>query len=634
MRTAIAQAGAERGLLILSRETGPRIEAEATTGGDPVQVRLRDVPVTAEELPESVLHYVMHTRESVNLDDAATQPSFAADPYVRQHQVRSILCLPLTNQAKLIGVLYLENNLAPRAFAPARVAVLKLLASQAAISLENIRLYRNLERREAKIRGLFDANIIAIFIGDVEGQVIEANDAFFNMLGYDREDVASGRVHRTKISPLEWRDRDVRTRAELETSGRVEPFEKEYWRKDGSRVPVLVGAAVFEPDRVVAFVLDISERKRAEKALRQSEEQWKAVFENNPTMYFMVDTNGVIASVNPLGAEQLGFTVDELVGHPVLDLFQAEDREAVERNAAICFKQPGQTMSWEARKVRKNGEVLWVRETARVMLIKERPVALIVCEDITERKRVSEALREIQRDLAHANRLATMGQLTASITHEVNQPISATITNAHAALRWLDGPSPNLEEVPLALARILRDGKRAGEVIERIRALVRKAPPRKDRLKINGAIREVIELTRVEAMKSGVSVQTELAKGLPAIEGDRVGLQQVILNLIINAVEAMSGVSEGPRDLLVSSGNAGSDGVLVAVRDSGPGLAPAALDRVFDAFNTTKPNGLGLGLSICRSIIEAHGGRLWASANEPCGAIFQFTVPAHPNAAS
>jgi PAS domain S-box-containing protein len=170
-----------------------------------------------------------------------------------------------------------------------------------------------------------------------------------------------------------------------------------------------------QPEQLLSVSRDITERKRAEKALRESEEQWKAVFENNPTMYFMVDESGAIMSVNPFGAEQLGFTVAELVGLRVQDLFHAEDKEAVARNTDICFKRRGQTVNWEARKIRKNGEVLWVRETARVMLIKDRPVALVVCKDITERKRANETLREMQTELAHANRVATMGQLTASI---------------------------------------------------------------------------------------------------------------------------------------------------------------------------------------------------------------------------
>ena len=224
------------------------------------------------------------------------------------------------------------------------------------------------------------------------------------------------------------------------------------------------------------------------------------------------------------------------------------------------------------------------------------------------------------------SRLATMGQLTASIAHEVNQPIAATVTNAQAALRWLDRRPADLDEVRQALARIVDAGNRAGNVLGRIRDLIRKAPPRKDRLDVNRAIREVIELTRSEAIKHAVAVRTELADGLTIIPGDRVQLQQVILNLIINAVEAMSGTANGPRELRIGT-EQGSDAVLVAVRDSGPGLAPEALDRLFDSFYTTKPNGLGLGLSICRSIIEAHGGRLWASANVPSGAVFQFTLP-------
>jgi PAS domain S-box-containing protein len=251
--------------------------------------------------------------------------------------------------------------------------------------------------------------------------------------------------------------------------------------------------------------------------------------------------------------------------------------------------------------------------------------------DVTERRRAEDARLDAQNSLAHANRVTTMGQLAASIAHEVNQPIAATVTNAQSALRWLDRRPPDLEEVRQALARIVKDGNRAAEVIEEIRALIKKAPPRRDRLEINGAIREVIALTRGEAVKNGVSVQTKLVDGLPFIQGDRVQLQQVILNLIINAVEAMSGINAGARELLISTGKPQSDGVLVAVRDSGPGLAPTTIEHLFESFYTTKTGGLGLGLSICRSIIEAHGGRLWASANVPCGAIFQFTVPAHPD---
>ena len=246
MRTALEQAGAERGLLIFSRGAEQRIAAEATTDGDLVTVHLRDEDVAATVLPESVLHYVLRTQESVILDDASSHNPFSADPYIVESHLRSILCLPLINQGKLTGILYLENNLTPRVFTPDRVAVLKVLASQAAISLENSRLYDDLADREGKIRRLVDANIIGIFIADREGRILEANDAFLRIVGYDREDLVSGRVRWTELSPPEWRERDILTQAELNSTGIVQPFEKEYFRKDGSRVPVLIGAALFK----------------------------------------------------------------------------------------------------------------------------------------------------------------------------------------------------------------------------------------------------------------------------------------------------------------------------------------------------------------------------------------------------
>ena len=457
MRTAIAQAAAERGLLVLSRGAEPWIEAEATTSSDTVLVELHDAPATAAALPETVLHYVLRTRESVVLDEAVSEPSFAADPYIRQRQARSIVCLPLINQARLIGVLYLENNLTAGAFAPARIAVLKLLASQAAVALENTRLYRDGIEREAKIRRLVDANIIGIFIWEAEGQILEANDAFLRMVGHDRDDLVSGKLRWTGLTPAEWHTHhDEFWTPELRETGTVQPYEKEYFRKDGSRLPVLVGAAGFDESgkQGVSFVLDLTERKRAEADARESERRH----------------------------------------------------------------------------------------------------------------------REVQTELAHANRVATMGQLTASIAHEVNQPIAAMVTNAEAAQLWLDRQPAHLAEVRQALARIVRDGIRAGDVIGRIRELIKKAPPRKDRVDINEAIREVIELTRGEAVKTCVSVRMQLATDLPLIHGDRVQLQQVILNLIVNAVEAMGGVRDGPRELLISTAQVEPADVLVAVRDFRPGI--------------------------------------------------------------
>jgi PAS domain S-box-containing protein len=242
-----------------------------------------------------------------------------------------------------------------------------------------------------------------------------------------------------------------------------------------------------------------------------------------------------------------------------------------------------------------------------------------------ERKRAEDALHHAQMELAHVTRVATLGEMTASIAHEINQPLGAIVNSASACLRWLEAQKP--EEARRSATRVIAEGHRAGEIIARIRALAKKAPPEKDWLDINETIREVIVLAHNEVQRTGVALETQLSDDVPLILADRIQLQQVILNLMMNAIEAMSGAGDGPRELLVGSGTDKSQGVLVSVRDSGPGLDPKSLDHLFDAFYTTKPHGLGMGLAISRSLIEAHGGRLWATANAPHGAVFQFTLP-------
>src|SRR3984893_13184018 len=510
MRTAIEHGGDERGVLILPRGIEQRIVAEATTSGDTIVVRLREALVAEVAVPESIVHYVVRTQESVILDDAAAQNPFSGDAYIRQHHARSILCLPLINQAKLIGLLYLENHLTPHVFTPTRIAVLKLLASQAAISLENTRLYRDLEEREAKIRRLVDANIIGIFMWNLEGEIIEANDAFLQMVEYSREDLLSRRVGWTDLTPAEWRGRHEPALAEVKATGTVQPYEKEYVRKDGSRVPVLVGAAVFEGsgDEGVAFVLDLSEQKRAEKVLHQKEV----------------------------------------------------------------------------------------------------------------------SLREAQTELAHVSRVTTMGELAASIAHEVNQPLVGVVTNASASLRYLGWDSPNLVEAREAIRAIIRDGNRAADVVSRMHALFKKARPTKEPLNINEAVEEVVVLTQGEARRNKVTLQVELAANLPSVMADRVQIQQVVMNLILNAIQAMNAVDDRERLLVARTQRGEGDQVRVTVQDCGVGIDPGDIERVFDAFHTTKPSGMGMGLSISRSIVESHGGLLWATPNEGPGVTLHFTL--------
>jgi signal transduction histidine kinase len=232
----------------------------------------------------------------------------------------------------------------------------------------------------------------------------------------------------------------------------------------------------------------------------------------------------------------------------------------------------------------------------------------------------------VQAELAHVTRLTTMGELTASIAHEVNQPLTAVITNANASLRWLTAATPNLDEARKAVSRIVRDGNRAGDVIARIRALVEKADTEKVPLDINQAVHEVVILMQNEAVRKGVVLRTDLAADVPPVLGDRVQLQQVLLNLFMNGVEAMASVAERPRELLIYSRQHEPDQVLVAVQDSGVGIDAQNLEKIFDAFYTTKSQGMGMGLAISRSIVENHGGRLWAVANDGRGATFQFTL--------
>jgi PAS domain S-box-containing protein len=508
---------------------------------------------------------------------------------------------------------------------------------------ERKRAEEALREREARIRRLVDSNIIGIFVWDFDGRIVDANAEFLRMVNYDREDLVSGRIRWAELTPPDWRDRNNTRIEQQKSSGRFEPFEKEYTRKDGTRVSVLIGGATFEEggNQGVAFVLDLTERKRAEEALRESEYKLRQIIETVPGLLWSTDPDGELTHVNQRFLDYSGMRFEDFKHGGWEALLRPDDYAEIARTFYHAI-QTGTSYQDVLRLRRADGEFRWYH--VRGEPLRDRQGNIIqwygLSVDIDEARKATDRLRrseshlaEAQLELAHANRVATMGQLTASITHEVNQPITAAVTYASAARRFLSAEPPNLREVDDALSLIVKEGNRAGEVVGRVRALIQKAPARKDAVEINDAIREVIALTRREAANNGISVRTQFAEGLPRVQGDRVQLQQVLLNLIVNAIEAMRDVGEEERELLISSRNE-PDGVSVEVRDSGPGFAPADLERVFEAFYTTKPGGLGLGLSICRSIVEAHNGRLWASPNMPRGAVFGFIAPAHPAAAS
>jgi PAS domain S-box-containing protein len=354
-------------------------------------------------------------------------------------------------------------------------------------------------------------------ITGVDGRIIDANDAFLRMVGYGREDLAAGLLRWTELTPAKWQPATARQLAKVKATGIGEPYEKEFLRKDGTCVPVLVGSALFDNDKseAVAFVVDLSDRKRAEEAARESERRY----------------------------------------------------------------------------------------------------------------------HEIQIELAHANRVATVGHLSASIAHEINQPLSGIITNASTGVRMLAADPPNIDGAVEAARRIIRDGNRASEVIRRLRALFAKTDTATELLDLNEAIRDVIALSMAELRRRDVLLHLKLAEDPVPVRADRIQLQQVMLNLVRNAVDSMSAVDDRPRQLVIGISKAGSD-ALVTVEDSGQGLDPANLGRVFEAFYSTKPGGLGMGLSICRTIVETHGGKLWATPAVPHGVVFRFTLPMSAGAAA
>jgi PAS domain S-box-containing protein len=382
------------------------------------------------------------------------------------------------------------------------------------------------------------------------------------------------------------------------------------------------------PERMVGFMIDVTDWRHAEEELRASEERFRTLVESAADGFMLHAGDATVIDVNRQACENLGYSREELIGMKPADFDGALDPEALQR----VFERigAGDIVTVETRHRRKDGSVFPVELRLRQVLQGGRRYTISLARDITERKHVEEErerLHRLETELARVSRLTTLGELTTSIAHEVSQPLGGMVASAGACARWLAVDPPAMAEARAGLNNIVADGKRAREVIARIRALTKREVPRKDRLDINHQVREVVALTDHELRKHDIVLRTELDGTLPPVVGDRVQLQQVLLNLIVNAVEAMSTVHDRSRELAIVSRQDGSNAVLVEVRDSGIGLDAQRAEQVFEAFYTTKREGIGIGLSISRSIIEAHGGRLWAAPNEPHGAIFRFSLP-------
>ena len=917
MRTAIEHGGAERGVLVLSRSTESRIAAQGTMCDGRIVVKLHDQPMTPAVVPESLMRHVLCTNESVTLNDAAAQNQFAADAYIRLQHVCSIVCLPLLNRGQPIGALYLENNLTPRAFTPARIAVLKLLASQAAISLQQARLCRDLTEREATIRCLVEAqapqtgdelraiidnahvflwshlpdgycdflnqswlNYFNLSLQEAQGagwaRVLHPDDAAHHLESWQKS-VLTGIPFETQAryrrsdGEYRWflnrakprRDKTGRivkwygTNIDIENLKRTEArlrqseaylaeaqrlshtgsfgwnldageiiwsdetyriFEYDYARKpsvdmlvqrvhpeDRALVQELIdrvskSGADFEheyrlllPDgrvkhvhaiahasqdasgkrEFIGAVIDVTERKITEGQLRcRAQELQRSEFylaegqrlghtgswALNPSGFFeywsreLFQIYGLdprrgaptleqyLATIHPEDRDFMAETVKGMcalgsgfdvkmriirpegvryircVGIPVFDngvlkkslgtamditeqeqlTVELQRREGYLAEAQKlsrtgswawnpseditywseeCFRvlsfdpqaalphiteffqrlhpddQPGirelvqtairEKSDWEGdyRIVHPNGPTRDIHVVAHPVLSASGQLVEFVGTviDVTEHKRaeqerarlrqMEEELRNTQAEFARVTCVVTMGELTASIAHEVNQPLGAMVTSAASAARWLAAEPPRMDKARRALERIAADGRRAAAIIERIRALLKRETPRKDWLDVNEMILEVITLPQYEMRQNDIVLETRLTADLPRVLGDKVQCQQVLLNLIVNAIEAMNAIKERPRELTIVSASDGPDAVSIEVRDSGTGIDLDHTPHMFEPFYTTKTEGLGIGLSISRSIVEAHGGRLSAAANAPHGTVFSVSLP-------
>ncbi|MEM5365701.1 ATP-binding protein [Paraburkholderia azotifigens] len=526
IRIAVENAGAERGLLILvrggARGGEPRIEAEATSGAGRIDVAVRQAAVTPSDLPQAALHYVMRTQTRVLLDDALADPVYSADDYVRRTRSRSVLCLPIVRQGELVGVLYLENNLAPCVFTSDRVALLQLLASQAAISLDNAALYTDLQRSEHRYRQLFS-----------------------------------------------------------ETPGGL-------WQT--------------EAQTLVAMLTSL--RQHGVRDLSQ-------YIDDHPEWLISAYEGLVLEDANHYAMQMSGARDGrELLG-PLSWVWRANPGTF---RRAVTSRYNGEELSQETTKLPTlDGRVIDVLFTvARPRKNDDQGMAVISLVDLTERIRAQDMLQRVQADFAHAARISMLGELAASIAHELKQPLAAINMSGQAVLRWLNRPVPNLDEARATGERIMVDAERAVNIIQRIRRMAVRDTPEHTRVSLADLIDEALGFLGHELQLHSVAVTRAYAAGAQHVLADCVQLQQVIVNLTVNAMQAITQAQNARREITIRVDMQDAATLCCAVEDSGPGIAPEHLDSLFESFFTTRESGMGMGLPICRSIVEAHGGRILA----------------------
>jgi PAS domain S-box-containing protein len=653
MRIVLEHAAAQRGVLVLLRNGEPRIKAVAETGQEAVGVSFRELDATAADLPLSMIYDVARTRKSVVLDDGDASSPYLEDRYVRTSGVRSAVCAPIVNEEELVGVLYLESSLRLHAFTSDQVAALEMLASQAAVSLKNAQLYFDLWRENNDRRQVEDElrrsqaylhesqrlGRMGSFVFDPSSGRMRASPEMLRILGSDRDsegptiDFLREYVHpEDRQSIDEQRTEAISQKAGWDYEFRIVIPDGSVKFVESSARPILD----YEGNIIeyIGIMIDVTDRKIAEQRLKMSETLLSETQKLSHAGSYILD--GPFGE--PFWTPEMYrvFEIDQNETPHVEKALQRIHPDDVDRMRQVAGTVPSDLTgddnrtrpTIEYRLLMPDGRIKFV-VTSRAMAGREfRNFGSMIgiTMDITDRKNAEEALLRSQADLAHASRVNTMGELTAALAHEVNQPIAAAIMNANACLRFLSGARPDLDEAREAATAIIRAGERAADVVSRTRELFRKGVPQKAVVDVDDIVRSTVVLLESQARRDSVSIRTWLAAGSPAIMGDRVQLQQVVMNLILNGIDAMKHV-DGIRELVIRSRLTDTGQIAVSVSDTGLGLPPQGADRIFDTFFTTKPDGTGMGLSISRSIVEAHGGQIWAEPNPPRGAIFQFALP-------
>jgi hypothetical protein len=495
-----------------------------------------------------------------------------------------------------------------------------------------------LQKQTRRLDELFEQAPEGVAILDMEDRIVRANKEFTRMFGYEQHELV-GRSIQEVIVPDALLD-ESREYVRQVKSGRLE-VETIRRRKDGSYVQVsllAVPVITSSGEQVANYAIyrDITERKRAEERLRESEARFQAMADTAPVMIWMTGTDGLCNYFSKPWLDFTGRTMEQEVGTGWIEGVHPDDV----KGCFDCFLpafEARKPFGMEYRLRRADGEYRWVIESGIPRYTPGGEFAGYIGSniDITERKRAEEErerLRQAQAELAHITRVTTMGELTASLAHEIKQPISAAVTDARTCLKWLARDQPEIDEARAAVSRIIKDVTRASEITGRIHSLFKKEEPQRELVDVNEIIREMVALLHGEIVRYSISIRTELASDLPNIRGDRVQLQQVFMNLMLNAIDAMNETHDA-KELTIKSQRNPEGQLLISVSDNGAGLPPQHGDKIFEAFFTTKAQGTGMGLSISRSIVESHGGRLWAAANAERGTVFHFTVPSESLAA-